>query len=217
MTRSTLIRTGLLLGSLALLAFIAGPVEAVEESSWGAIKQAVDDNGVAAKKGGKGKGNKSVKVHNGSTEAENDIGAAGGKLTVQVDGDMDVTIGDLKVTLEVPKNALPKGETIQMSVYGVHPDYPDGDQILPEKKIRASNLVIDFGPDGLEFRKSCRLKIRLGAELNDLKEGELEPWHQHGNGQVNQAGIISYYVTDTGGVAADISVDGFSRYGLKRY
>ena len=215
MTRSTLIRTGLLLGSLALLAFVVGPVEAVEESSWGAIKQAIDDNGVAAK--GIKKPSKSVKVDDGSTEAENDIGADGGKLTVQIGGDMDVTIGHLKVTLEVPKGALRKGETIEMSVYGVHPDYPDGEKILAPHQIRASNLVIDFGPDGLEFKKSCTLKIRLGAELNDLKEGDLEPWHQHGDGTVNQAGIISYYVTDTGGVAADISVDGFSRYGLKRY
>jgi hypothetical protein len=226
MARSPLIRTGLLLASLALLVFAVGPIQATEESNWGSIKQAVDDYGVAAKRGGLGKGKgggigqdtpTTENINDGSLDGEVDLGDAGGKIRLQVKADMELMLDDLIVTLIVPKAALPKGESITMHLYGVHPGYPDGDQILAPHQIRASNLVIDFGPDGLEFRKSCTLMVKLGKKLNDLKLGELDPWHQHGNGRVDQAGITDYFVTETGGIEVKMSVDGFSRYGLKRY
>jgi len=197
----------------------------VDHSPMASIDESLTVPEPAAKKGGKGKDKKAStkiktaneKTHDGSTSVEEDFGDNGGKITVQIDADMELLLGDLKVTLDVPKNALRKGETIEMNIYAVHPNYPDGDNILPIEALKASNMVIDFGPDGLEFRKSCELIIKLGPELNDLgDEGlELNPWHQHGNGKISQAGIISYFVTDTGGLEVRISVDGFSRYGLR--
>ena len=176
----------------------------------------------AAKKGARGRKGDSdepkranTKAHDGSTEVEDEFGSNGGKITVQIDADTELILDDLKITFSVPRNALRKGETIQMDVSAVHPDYPDGDHTLPIKQLKASNLVIDFGPEGLEFRKSCELTIKLGPELNDLKPGELSPWHRHGDGEIDQAGIISYEVTEDGGLEVRISVNGFSSYGLR--
>lgn len=194
-TALTTLATGLLL---------SGSAEAVEETSWASVKSSVEQELLqpAAKKGGNGKRDR--RVNQTSTEDNHisgDFNGSGGKITVKANEDAEWMDGELKIMFEVPGGALERGETIDMTIHGS----------------KASDLVIDFGPSGLVFKKSCTLKIDLGPSLVDINPKHIEPWHQHGDGSVDDAGILEVIFGDDGSLSVKIAVDGFSRYGIRRH
>ena len=152
-----------------------------------------------------------------------DLGVKGGIITVQPGKEIEVVDGNLKIKFRVPKDALGKGEFIEMAVYAGN--VKTGDRLPAGTALTASNLVINFGPDGLNFKKNCTLQVTIGASMVDVPRADLVPTHWHGDGRVDQAGIRGSGVDrktgnvtleKRGNISLKIEVPGFSRYSLSR-
>ena len=194
---------------LALLVAVSVAGCGVDQSPLAADEEAVLQP--AAKKGGKGKGPGDSTV-NEKTMEENGIaaemGSAGGKLTVQVQSGDELLIDqeNLRIRFKVPKGALSRKESIEMTVEGSWIGL--GDQSEP--------LAITFGPSGLVFKKVCTLTISAGPGLvKNVDIKKLQAWHEH-DGILDQAGIRAFTVDETG-LNMQVEVPGFSRYFIGRY
>ena len=211
MTHSTLIRTGLLLASLALLVFAIGPVQAVEESSWGTVKQAIDDNGTdrspAAKRIKTNGGDRDIATTTASTAYTNDgrtvtgtFGPEGGSFNVKDDhgqGKKD----DLEVGLIIPAGVLSEPLTITMTVAGD----------------RYEDLIVSFEPAGFVFATPVDMRIDMGPDLVSNKDiNRMTPYHLYADGTTQPVEI--YHIDRSArNFNFFMKVPGFSRYGLTRY
>jgi hypothetical protein len=119
--------------------------------------------------------------------AASDIGPSGGKVRIRERGKKGAF---LKVVLRVPRGAMVDQETVVMAVKGWN----------------LSELVIGFGPSGLEFLKDARLSILLGNGQVDLDLSTLEAYH---DGQE-----VPVQVRGSRKVRIWVKVPGFSRYSL---
>ena len=141
------------------------------------------------------------------------MGVKSGKITVQPGEEIEVVEGSLKIMFRVPKGALDKGESIEMAVYAGD---RKGNRLAEGTLLKASNLFVHFGPDGLTFKKNCKMQINVDAPMVDVDPATLVPTHWHGD-SVDQAGILGFDVDEeTGSISLNIEVPGFSRYSLRR-
>jgi len=116
---------------------------------------------------------------------------------------------DLKVKFSTRDGALDSEVEITMTVYG---------NVLSE-------IVAAFQPGGLIFLRPATLELELGADLVDLPLDNLQVWHIHDDGTVEEAEILSIRGYDEDDeewveenldgadfVNIEVVVPGFSRY-----
>ena len=176
---------------------------AAEQTNWGQLKQSITQNGqpaFAAKRSRDSRSNDLDVIDKtvNNLAVMGTVDDDGGIYTVIPGGALDLNKSDLKIRFKVPEGAVSDDVRINMSVTGS----------------KASDLEVVFGPSGLIFNEPCTLIITLGGAALDLPLEEIVPYHVHGNGLVDQAGIKNVTVLDDGRVRIKIAVLGFSRYGL---
>jgi hypothetical protein len=119
---------------------------------------------------------------------------------------------DLLVRFWVPEGALAEGVDPTSTTSAIA-DPADGVQITMAVYGNAlSELIVDFGPDGLLFDPNSWLSLALGWDLVDMPTEKLVVWHIHDNGMIEQAEAI-VYSTDRG-LKIHVVVPGFSRYSM---
>lgn len=189
-----------------------GVANAVEEASWGQVKQTNSTLAPAAKRT---KDPVILEEAVNATSVAADYGTEGGRIVLKASGSYGLRKGDLRVSFTVPEDALAEGEFIEMNIY---PGDRRGRRLPAGTRLRADNLVVNFGPNGLVFQKTCRLRIAMGpALLEGVKIDRLVPTHWH-EGTSDQSDFLAlYYDHDNDRLVFKIAVDGFSRYGLTRY
>ena len=177
----------------------------VEETSWGSIKDQLTSPAAKPSKNASHTGKKSSNNNGGthvqtsdSNAVEGDFTASGGHLSVKGGQETTLDFDGIKVMFQVPKGAVPNKVNIDMTVTGN----------------KANNLEVAFGPAGLVFKKTCWLKITLQPSALNIPLHKLQPYHVHGDGTVDDAGIETVTLHDDGSVSIKIAVNGFSRYGL---
>ena len=109
---------------------------------------------------------------------------------------------DLEVVLAIPKGGLFDKTTITMAV--------DGNTL--------EDLVVAFEPGGLEFHKPALLTLKVGTDLvgKHFKEKEIAVYHIAADGIVEEADVLAAKVVKKRYVLVEVSIPGFSRYGLWR-
>lgn len=129
------------------------------------------------------------------------IGSKGGTIVVADPGKRGGK-DDLQATFTVPKKALKKSVEITVNLYGDN----------------LEELVVEFGPSGLEFKNPSQLVIQVGKDkLGSLDKKEIEDqlqvYHIHGD----ESEEMSFKVkVGRDGVELIVKVPGFSRYSMGR-
>jgi hypothetical protein len=205
-------RSALLLALAVALLLVAGTVGAIEEVNWGEVKQIIPTLTSVAKRT---VSPEVLEMAVDETSVAADYSTDGGRIVLVTSDTKQFERGDLRVSFIVPEGALSEGQYIEMEIYAAG---KDGRRLPVSTKLRADNLVVNFGPDGLVFKETCTLRIAMGPDLlKGVKIDELVLTHWH-DGIADQSDFLAIiYNPDTGMLIFKVEVDGFSRYGLTRY